>query len=469
MDESDTKSDAAKRVVTQENGVDHLDLEEDDVVAEQKEGSFREYLRNTSFFGIKYVFSSELKLIERLFWLTILVTGSVFCGIFLAICWKRISYQLVIKVPNEEPSPIWSIPFPAVTICGQLSSGLREDQRGQCLSRIVALDRFCEQVCWHHQCDICKSLFTETRTENGVCYSFNNVAAEELFNPDVIVPDSILSNATKSLENWSLQSGYANYGVFLKYYPRPAVDLSGRYHLKLKLKFNETFRDDECGDSAQVTIFLHNPADFPGKGKNGVQVRSSEVVDVTIKPTALHTCPYMNYYPAQSTKCYFEGKRYLRFFRTYTKDNCELECRTNYFLQKKKCVLAYMPRDSNAKLCNNSYQSDDQLDKEAIIQARTEQFPLSQYFVKTCNCLPACNYVSYGSEVTRKESLDGGNFTDVTIRFGEDHFYGTTRTIRYGLIDFVAHSGGLLALFLGVTAISVVEMIYYCTLRPLIN
>lgn len=126
-----------------------------------------------------------------------------------------------------------------------------------------------------------------------------------------------------------------------------------------------------------------------------------------------------------------------------------------------------MPREPGTKSCNNSYQSEIIFNKEELIQARTDNFPLSHFFVKTCNCLPTCNEIKYNSEVS-KQQLSGGNASELVIRYGEDHFYGSSRIIRYGLVDFLAHCGGLVSLFLGISIITIVEMVYYCTLRPLL-
>lgn len=43
--------------------------------------------------------------------------------------------------------------------------------------------------------------------------------------------------------------------------------------------------------------------------------------------------------------------------------------------------------------------------------------------------------------------------------------FASRRSELYGTTDFVANCGGLLGLFMGVSLLSVVEAIYYCTLR----
>lgn len=49
--------------------------------------------------------------------------------------------------------------------------------------------------------------------------------------------------------------------------------------------------------------------------------------------------------------------------------------------------------------------------------------------------------------------------------FREREFISSTRTELYSQTDFIANCGGLLSLFTGVSLLSIVEMVYYCTLR----
>lgn len=127
------------------------------------------FQRESSFQTLKHVLNQELHWMERLFWLIVIIAGVTLCSIGILISWNKMSSNMLQTVVNESPSPIWSVPFPAVTICGQ------------CPEPMSSLKRFCQQACWGQQCACCEALFTETKTEQGVCYTFNNVAAADLF------------------------------------------------------------------------------------------------------------------------------------------------------------------------------------------------------------------------------------------------------------------------------------------------
>lgn len=53
----------------------------------------------------------------------------------------------------------------------------------------------------------------------------------------------------------------------------------------------------------------------------------------------------------------------------------------------------------------------------------------------------------------------------LSIYFKEHQFITSKRSELYGQTDFLANCGGLLGLFMGVSVLSIVECIYYFTLR----
>lgn len=54
----------------------------------------------------------------------------------------------------------------------------------------------------------------------------------------------------------------------------------------------------------------------------------------------------------------------------------------------------------------------------------------------------------------------------LTIYFKESQFLTFKRSELYGVTDFLANCGGLLGLFMGVSLLSLVEILYFCLIRP---
>jgi Amiloride-sensitive sodium channel len=56
-----------------------------------------------------------------------------------------------------------------------------------------------------------------------------------------------------------------------------------------------------------------------------------------------------------------------------------------------------------------------------------------------------------------------------TLFFKEGQFITSKRSELYGRTDFLANCGGLLGLFMGVSLISILEILYFCTIRLACN
>lgn len=54
----------------------------------------------------------------------------------------------------------------------------------------------------------------------------------------------------------------------------------------------------------------------------------------------------------------------------------------------------------------------------------------------------------------------------MVIYFKESHFIPISRSEINSISDLFASAGGLMGLFMGVSLISLVELLYYCTVRP---
>jgi acid-sensing ion channel, other len=96
-----------------------------------------------------------------------------------------------------------------------------------------------------------------------------------------------------------------------------------------------------------------------------------------VKAKSRKTDDALREFSPESRKCYFEGEKPLKFFKTYTKLNCEWECKTNDILQDCDCVLYNMPRDIHTKVCD-------------IIQTKNCDPNPSE-----CNCYAPCNDLIY--------------------------------------------------------------------------
>jgi acid-sensing ion channel, other len=92
-----------------------------------------------------------------------------------------------------------------------------------------------------------------------------------------------------------------------------------------------------------------------------------------------------------------------------------------------------------------------------------------------CDCLPDCNLIEYEQDIAAsvieqsfKKSGDltlPVEFVSLRYQFGSNEYIAMKWYASYGLVTFLSNCGGLLGLFLGVSALSIVEIFYFFVIR----
>lgn len=90
-------------------------------------------------------------------------------------------------------------------------------------------------------------------------------------------------------------------------------------------------------------LFLHTPFDPLRSTDTSIRVPFSEEINVSIAPKIYFTAETLQSYDPNVRKCFFRWERQLRFFRIYSRANCESECLANYTLDACGCVKFSMP------------------------------------------------------------------------------------------------------------------------------
>lgn len=67
-----------------------------------------------------------------------------------------------------------------------------------------------------------------------------------------------------------------------------------------------------------------------------------QAVLVAIKPRMITISENLKSYKPEDRKCYLSDERKLRFFKSYTQENCEQECILNKTLVTCRCAPFYM-------------------------------------------------------------------------------------------------------------------------------
>lgn len=115
-------------------------------------------------------------------------------------------------------------------------------------------------------------------------------------------------------------------------------------------------------------------------------------------------------YSIESRRCFFENKRKLKFFKSYTKAHCNVECLANFTFHECGCVKFSMPRANDTAVCD--------LNKVPCYLKAYSSWPKfdanSNQSAMPCNCYPPCTDIKYRVKYKTTSILNGK--TSMTIR-----------------------------------------------------
>lgn len=306
----------------------------------------------------------------------------------------------------------------------------------------------------------CTDLFKEVITDDGICYTFNMQNVSEIFS-DI----EYRHGEMKEGSQWNLNDGYENEEEF-EAYPHRALP-SANYGLNIVMSLKNSDIDHMCRGPVQgFKVKVHSPDEFPVMSTGAFRVPLNEEIMVGLK--------------AEVTKdetsfdgaCHTSDTKSLKYFKEYSQINCQSECRADFVYKECGCVKFTMVRDDQTKICTQHDISciTEAVDKFSTIERFKAEFP--------CDCRPSCNNLKYQTEVTSatfdfkqvfvafNESIDEefskAILSRLVVYFKDDHY---TRRALYesneSYLTVLSQLGGIAALFLGVSIISVLEIFYF--------
>uniref|UniRef100_A0A182MXN6 Pickpocket n=1 Tax=Anopheles dirus TaxID=7168 RepID=A0A182MXN6_9DIPT len=493
---------------------------------------FRDYCANSSIHGFKYFVGSGRTRFEKIWWVAMCILSLYGCVSLIGTVYEKWRRDPVVVTFAEQPTPIYDIPFPAVTICpitkvkssvlnftavyqrvvkgfGNISD--EEYDRFLAMLQVCdfAFNEFLDDqrydnnlvhvlqdmaipfeemflVCaWRNQYVKCSDLFKPTLTEYGVCYTFNGLSADDMLKKQEFHRDFDHVGETHSSVNWSMEEGYQS-NTGMDTYPRRVVSSGANAGLVVLLKSDQNDMDYLCGNSFQgYQAQIHTPDQCPQISIQSIRVPMEHELTIRVEPYMITTAPNVMAYSPSKRLCYYTHERYLRYFRIYTKRNCELECLANFTLHMCGCVQFSMPRAQGVSICG--IEKLDCCDAaDAILQEQglgvTEDS--SKMVLRACSCLPACTFLQYKTEISQarfdwrrltstihvfEKELNHSELSSLLVYYKEGQFIAIKRSQLFGLNDFIANCGGILGLCMGFSLLSIVEIFYFFTMKPLIN
>ncbi|XP_058451931.1 pickpocket protein 28 [Malaya genurostris] len=473
--------------------------------------NFREYCLNTTIHGFKYIGTIGLSSFERVFFTISFISVSILSIYFISNVYHKWQSTPIIMGINPVATHIRDIPFPAVTICNmnQVRRTAAEMINTDSVEYMV-LDSICSldsddnhtnyegkwsvvenlllsatQPC--HQMILacryaktiqrCSHMFQPVLTDEGLCCTFNNLDPSFMLQHDDITKyqDNDPTNPFQPIE-WTPEGGFV--GVKTNQtFPR-AIAGTGA-HMGLTVVLDANVNDYFCSSTSSqgFKMLLHNPTETPKMAEYSQYINVGTENRVIVYPK-LSDASYLIRKVAQSQRqCVFANEANLSYYRTYSRNNCEMECEARLVQENCGCVLYYMPKlQEDTKICNKAdAPCYEEIKSFLAFRSNTSRL---------CNCLPGCFEISYTTVISTAELCIGNfkvrekllshnnsyarkNIALVYIFFSETYFRSLIKGELVGFTDFLSNVGGLLGLFMGFSLISLAEVIYFITLRPL--
>lgn len=216
----------------------------------------------------------------------------------------------------------------------------------------------------------------------GMCFTANMMTSSQIFTDEIHEDFKKLktkfSNETDPL--WTPEKGYKNENVTF-----PMKAGRGEFQLNMQPILNKTDKDNICALET-FRIYFHKPNEIATPFHTSIYLSYEEYLEFSITPTSHRSDEALRAFPPEVRKCYFEGEKKLKFFKTYTKALCEWECKANDTLKECGCAKFSMPRDQKTKVCNISQMK---------CATETDKMP--------CNCYAPCNDVKYTYQMDRTQ------------------------------------------------------------------
>lgn len=277
----------------------------------------------------------------------------------------------------------------------------------------------------------CEKMFIRSLTYIGYCYTFNLLTYNSIFNGGISRDfDSYKRKKPKFSEDmdtnidlyddddndnelppWTLEGGYLNDNDD---YVLPVRATGWRvFNVRTKVDKDDVLNSYEHRPEAYRLIF-HLPNEIPSMLHSFTYADLEKMKFLRIKAQVKKIDHSLEMFPLKKRGCYFADERRLKFFKSYTRINCEHECVLNFTNSKCGCVRVSMLRSKETKICeikdaNCHYQISNNWPGVYYKQKGNKQkfpdFP--------CNCLPSCTQINYNIIVEHSSELrSNGYFID---------------------------------------------------------
>ncbi|XP_055855728.1 sodium channel protein Nach-like isoform X2 [Episyrphus balteatus] len=460
--------------------------------------TFKEFCEISSIHGIKYFHDKETNFFGKFIWVIIVVTMFFCANAMVVVFYREFSSNPIRMNIESDHTPLTNLMFPAVTICPStmynlpavekifqnltLPKNVSFDEAIQALDQLYVIvgkvrifderklkilqdmatgnnlttPTFLELIRWNcsdllYRCRFqskimpCSQLFNPARTFNGFCCSFN----------------------------------FKTSGIpFQNYRARTFGPAGGMTVILKNTKPNQQRLDQFL--SSENELFVHQNQDFPHRTSTSNSIPENREIYAMIRPTEILCSEDFKALSVEDRQCLLNHEHSMRYFSVYNSDNCEFECRVATTFESCKCVnYLYHTKRVKVPVCN--FTNVPCLYKTYSYFEATVDRNQTIKTTSACYCPNSCENVEYDIKITQArlqtaiESFDPfyhgiqENFTVLHVFMNSQVYRRLRRDTLSDIVDLISNLGSSFSLFVGMSMISLLEILYFFTLVLLQN
>ncbi|XP_059471039.1 sodium channel protein Nach-like [Neocloeon triangulifer] len=313
----------------------------------------------------------------------------------------------------------------------------------------------------------CSKLFTRSLSDNGFCCSFNY--AEPCFGRNCTSNRAKPSSLT----------------------PLYTASVGNKFGLRVTLRFDLKERFVPLVSTEAMRVMLHNWYNYPNQWSAADQLISQgQYTFIRVAAETTSSTMPVKKLPLQKSGCIFEEEDEdastikesgeMNGQSTYSRDNCLVDCRRINVMDYCHCQPYYYPSRDNVRLCDFRDLSCIFKHKVLLSRLRPNLKDLENsgnhlwdgQEGMDCDCSPQCNEISYRYETTSgnlRNSVSNPyhpeNHSIIYVFFGKMIGTRYRRDLLMSWETLLSNAGGLFGLFMGFSLLSVVEFVYFFTVR----
>ncbi|CAL7943296.1 unnamed protein product [Xylocopa violacea] len=409
------------------------------------------YLESTSVHGLQYFGKMEIKIgiLGKILWTCTMVICFVCLSLMLLQFLRRYNENPINSFTKTFNAPIYSAPFPAVTICPTVPVSMR--RRLAILENVILPENNEIKLSGissrygHH---ITHPYASKSFSDMDKLKAFLNANKWTITNfLKILIPcEDIFESCWWSGEridcSKSLKASDSSYGLCCSFNYNLADYIGyhkGQPHEKplsspdfgrwsgLKLVINkEMLVNDEVDlhdtlkfmNSNGIVVLIHHSFDFPGLNTDMYTLQTGHELDIAIEPRLIQKprgYQHRNKENQLVNVCIAEDENTLEYFPVYRFSNCYANCRIRAMINICEClpyIYDHICQLYNIERCELDRLSCIQKNKELIRIVNDIQ---NENF--TCSCMVPCdnvNYNGYSNAITLMETSPSNNESEKT-------------------------------------------------------